>query len=241
MSAVLVARANTKAIIKSDYPISPIEHIFNKIPANTTPIDLAVEKHSVALLELLMHNSDEVRSNHTDTESHNISLAVQYQSIHIIRHTCEGRQTNISAINHFDKYGYSALYYALEPDFFYGFFLHHFDDAGPSLPPATPKEVLILRMLAYGSNLRVVEDDSFNCLHLAANLGEPEILKTLLESQHCNKYVNDAPRVKKQINHTPVTAAILMGHREAFKILLENGASIKTVHDPFPSHALHEC
>ena len=219
-------------------------HATDIMPAHTTPEEWAVIVDNIERL-LALERRDPLHNTTASTSSRTMKLltfAAQYRSIRCLRHLCETRED--SKLNNFNDQGFSPFYFAIRPDVFghrpdvFGHILRYdasFPCNAQTSAPFIARQLEVMDMiLKGGSKMRVHTQDLFNCIHVTAAQGEPDILKHLLHVGG-NEMINQP----SAYGWTPLKDAITTGNLEAFDLLLENGADLRKVWKNY--YPLHVC
>jgi ankyrin repeat protein len=160
--------------------------------------------------------------------------SVHFQSIGCVEMLCE--QYGIKLINQFDVTYKSPFYYAVAPDPFHHIRHLNASDSQQSKTRTWKQERIISILISNGSNLQMVLNQSFGCLHLAA-MKDVDTLRILLRLPECRGMISQPD----QQGVTPLANAITSGHMDCFKELIANGADQSKGNVHYKIHAISFC
>lgn len=259
LSLLLENGANPRKKTWAAYPHSSAEHIHNSRLSHSTALEWAIQMDKKALVEKFMGhdslNNSKLRKIQGVSEESwfkifqaYICLAARYHSHETLQffgaalkgdhNDPDGVRTMAKLVNAYDQRGFSAFYYAIRPDFFDRLFrTSTLKKPDSSSLNATREELVVEKLVEYGSDMNVHKMNFFNCLHLTAVIGSLPTLRSLLDYQKCSELL-DSPSV---FGWTALPDAIQQGKFEAFKLLLEYKASLRKAWPDPKNHALHVC
>ncbi|KAF2495499.1 ankyrin [Lophium mytilinum] len=241
---LLKGGANIYQPTSRQYQLSRDDFILEAMPEHTTPLEWAIINDRVSFVRLFLEfsESSDLPSEVYGSTTTPLAYAARHQSIKCLKYLCNEHGRSNADINTFDKYGFSAFYYAVRPDLLDRVLRYVPEERdGPTrsdISPVVAREESIINMLvASGSDMKVSSAGHFNCLHLITAFGEPSTLEAVLNIKGSDLLVNQ----ESQYGWTPLVDAIFWRRKDSFKLLLEHHASPKDIWPKTKRHAIHTC
>jgi len=215
--------------------VSSESHFPSEIEAGSTAIEIAIDYDHLDMVKFLLYWETEHLQGTISTSEGLFSRAAQAQSYLTLQYFCENHS---SEVNEFDQRKFSPFYYACRPDALQRLLRYRPQSHEYPVSVENKAKAVVAMLLRAGSNMAVRSDDLFGPFHLLASVEDPEMLQLALGGNNMEQWLNASTNFYDKA--TPLKEAVIKGHIDSMRILLEKGASPKNI-DASDGHVLHVC